>query len=101
MLGCEQGRAAVVVGDVCRLAKSGRLPGAPFRLVVLDPPYAMDASRVCELVADLDANALLAEDARILYEHDSKAPGLDVPGFAQAREKSHGITTFEILTRGA
>ena len=100
-LGCEQGRAAVVAGDVCRLAKSGRLPGAPFRLVVLDPPYAMEASRVSELVAELDANALLAEDARILYEHDSKAPGLDVPGFAQAREKSHGITTFEILTRGA
>ena len=99
-LGCERGRFSVVSGDVCRLAGSGRLAGAPFSLVVLDPPYAMEAARVSELVRDLDAHALLGGDARILYEHDSRAPGLVVPGFSQVREKSHGTTTFEILSRG-
>jgi 16S rRNA (guanine966-N2)-methyltransferase len=99
-LGASRAQYDVMGGDVAKLVSRGKLPGAPFSLVVLDPPYAMEAARVSELVRDLDAHALLGGDARILYEHDSRAPGLVVPGFSQVRGKSHGTTTFEILSRG-
>jgi hypothetical protein len=88
-------------GDVFGLAERGSLAGAPFRLVVLDPPYAVDAERVSSLVASLAERGMLREGALVLYEHDSHAPGLDVADFTQIKEKSHGITTVELLRRNA
>ena len=96
-LGCEQGRAAVVAGDVCRLAKSGRLPGAPFRLVVLDPPYATEATLVAKLVDDLARTGHLTHDALVLYERAADAPGLELAHSEQLRSKKHGATATDLL----
>ncbi|SEH67728.1 MULTISPECIES: 16S rRNA (guanine(966)-N(2))-methyltransferase RsmD [Atopobiaceae] len=100
-LGASVAEAHVMSGDVFGLAERGSLAGAPFRLVVLDPPYAVDAERVSSLVASLAERGMLREGALVLYEHDSHAPGLDVADFTQIKEKSHGITTVELLRRNA
>ncbi|MBP3885066.1 MAG: 16S rRNA (guanine(966)-N(2))-methyltransferase RsmD [Olsenella sp.] len=94
-------QSAVVAGDALAIASRGSLAGAPFSLVVLDPPYAMEALRVRELVETLAGEGLLARDAVILYERDSKSSDLEVPGFASVREKSHGTTCVELLRREA
>lgn len=98
-LGASSDQATVVAGDVHAIAGRGSLAGAPFSLVVLDPPYAMEASRVSELVEALAGEGLLAQGAVVLYERDAKSPGLEVPGFAHMREKGHGTTCVELLRR--
>ena len=44
-LGAGRGEVDVLAGDACALAGRG-LPGAPFDIVFLDPPYALPAERV-------------------------------------------------------
>ena len=44
-LGCERERARVVAGDVITAARRGRMPGAPFDVVLIDPPYALGTSQ--------------------------------------------------------
>ncbi len=99
-LGAERGLARLVVADVFKAVDGGRaLPGGPFSLVVLDPPYAVDATDVAALVTKLEATGQLADNARVLYEHDAKRPGLDLPGFVLVKEKSRGITAVELLQK--
>ncbi len=88
---------AAVCGDVFALAAAGRLPGAPFDVVFLDPPYAFEAARVSHLVDDLLANNMLADGCVVMYEHSSKAPGLDCAALASKKSKTHGITTVDLL----
>ncbi len=88
---------AAVCGDVFALAAAGRLPGAPFDVVFLDPPYAFEAARVSGLVDDLLANNMLAKGCVVMYEHSSKAPGLDCAALAPKKSKTHGITTVDLL----
>ena len=78
-LGAGPGRFRVLSGDVFRMAARGSLAGGPFSLVVLDPPYAVDAGAVSSLVEDLREGGLLSDGALVLYEHASDGPGLDVP----------------------
>ncbi len=95
-LGADR-RAHVTCGDVVCLAQAGTLWGAPYSLVLLDPPYAMDAARVSGLVASLVENGLLAPRTRVLYERAADAPGLEVAGARLAKSKSHGITAVDLL----
>lgn len=90
-------RAHVTCGDAVRLAEAGTLWGAPYALVLLDPPYAMEARRVSALVGSLGANGLLAPRARILYERSSDALGLDLPAARLVKSKSHGISAVDLL----
>ena len=99
-LGCERGRFSVVSGDVCRLAGSGRLAGAPFSLVVLDPPYAMPACDVTKLVEALAAGGMLEADALVLYERASSGAQLSLAGATQLKSKSHGTTAVDLLRMG-
>ena len=52
--GCARSRYRVVIGDVALAARRARVVGAPFDLVLLDPPYAMAADEVSALVVALD-----------------------------------------------
>ena len=44
------------------------LPGGPFGIVFLDPPYAVEPRRVCTFVASLAQAGMLERDALIGYE---------------------------------
>lgn len=49
-----------------------RVPGGPFSLVFLDPPYAHAPADVCALVEALGCACALMDGAVILYEHTAE-----------------------------
>ena len=93
----DRRRWRVVTGDVLASASRGRLPGGPFDLVLLDPPYRFGAAPVEKLLEDLAGHGLLAPDALALFEHSSEAEGAHPAGFEILREKRYGITSVDLL----
>lgn len=59
----DRARWRVVTGDMLTSASRGRVPGGPFDLVLLDPPYAFGAEPVEELLQNLAQQGLLASGA--------------------------------------
>ena len=96
-LGCARSRYRVVCGDVVAAAQRGRVPGGPFDVVLLDPPYAMEACEVQALVENLQGAGLLHPGAVVLYEHAASAPGIAPAGFTVLKEKRYGITAVDVL----
>ncbi len=90
------GEVAALAGDVFSLAPRG-LPGAPFDVVFLDPPYALSAERVSSLVDVLARGGQLAPGAVVVYEHAADAPGLDCDALGPARSRTHGITAVDLM----
>ena len=91
-------QARVVCGDAFRLAASGRMPGAPFGVVALDPPYATDAGQVGALVDSLATAGLLADGCLVLYERSSGSPELSLScGSRVVKQKRYGTTCVDLL----
>ena len=90
-------QARVQMGDVCSLAARGAVQGAPFDLVTLDPPYAMEATTVARLLTDLREQGQLAPDAVILYEQASGGDELELDGASVIKSKSRGTTAVTLL----
>lgn len=95
-LGARSDEFSSISGDVFALVERG-LPGSPFDIVFLDPPYAVSAERVSSLVASLLGEGQLVEGAVIVYEHASDAQGLAVDGVNLVKSKTHGITAVDLL----
>lgn len=93
-LGARPGTWRVVRADVMRDAAS--VPGGPFDIVVLDPPYATAAALVSRLVADLAAAGLLVPEALVLYERELRAPGLADCGLEPLKSKRYGQTAVDL-----
>ena len=76
VLQSRRGRLSLLLIDACGLStavmlRAGMLfSGAPFDLVFLDPPYALGAAEVLDLLGRLDAAGSLAGDVLASYEHD-------------------------------
>ena len=96
-LGCEPARYRVTVGDAQQSARRGRMPGAPFDLVLMDPPYALGTTPAEELLAALVERDLLAPGAVALFERSTDTPALTVSGFITLREKRYGGTAVDLL----
>ncbi len=86
-----------LAGDACSLAEQGRIPGGPFGVVFLDPPYAVEASRVAALVRALAARGALERGAIVVYERSAKSPGIEGAGLELAKSKSQGITAADLM----
>lgn len=93
----DRRRWRAVTGDVLASATRGRLPGGPFDLVLLDPPYRFGNEPVETLLEDLAVRGLLNPGALALFEHSSDAPGARPAGFETLREKRYGITSVDLL----
>ncbi|MDR3686839.1 MAG: 16S rRNA (guanine(966)-N(2))-methyltransferase RsmD [Coriobacteriia bacterium] len=93
----------IVSGDTSYLAERGAIPGGPFSLLLLDPPYRLDAGEVGQLVATLVARDLLEEDALIVYEHSSVSEAVWPADVTALASKRYGSTTVDIARyeRGA
>ncbi|MCH3968427.1 MAG: 16S rRNA (guanine(966)-N(2))-methyltransferase RsmD [Atopobiaceae bacterium] len=98
-MGAASSQVSVVAGDVMRLAQ-GRLPGAPFDVVLLDPPYATDAGVVSDLVRSLHGSGSLAPGAVVGYERASSAPSLDSDVGRLLKQKRYGQTAVDLLRIG-
>ena len=99
-VGAEKGTYGVLRGDACQLAERGRIAGAPFDVVFLDPPYALSAGVVSAMLKHLVAQGALRSGATVVYERSAQAPGLDVPGLIPMRTKRYGITCVDLLEKG-
>ena len=99
-VGAEKVAYAVLRGDACQLAERGRIAGAPFDVVFLDPPYVLSAGVVSAMLKHLVAQGALRSGATVVYERSAEAPGLDVPGLIPMRTKRYGITCVDLLEKG-
>ncbi len=95
--------ARVLAGDSPELGRRGAIPGGPFALLLLDPPYRLDASESIGLVNDLGARDLLEPEAIVVLEHSA---GVVPPWPASIRlvtRKRYGTTEVDIAVyeRGA
>lgn len=100
-VGAAGGSWHILAGDAASVLARSRVPGAPFDLVFLDPPYAMSAEGVAGLLSRAQERGHLSPGALVVYERAAEAPGLDAWGFRAARTKSHGITAVDLVRLGA
>lgn len=85
-------RVTLVAGDTTR--EAGRIiPGAPFSLLFLDPPYKLDQSEVRGIIENLIASGALVQDAVLVWEHSSGACPELPQGVSLIRERRYGDTT--------
>jgi 16S rRNA (guanine966-N2)-methyltransferase len=92
------GASDVVAGDVLRMAATGRIAGAPFDLVLLDPPYALSEDQLARLLADLEAS--LAGGATVVVERAASAPAPRWPASLRAvSERRYGSTRLHRAER--
>jgi 16S rRNA (guanine966-N2)-methyltransferase len=101
-LGAEA-RTCIVTGDVVALAQRGPVRGGPFALLLLDPPYRLDAGEVGRLISALVAHDLLEDGAIIAFEHAADVLAQWPEGVSAIAVKRYGSTTVDIgsYERGA
>ena len=96
-LGASPAQACVQGGDIFTLAGHGSLQGGPFDLVLLDPPYAMEAEQIAQIVEDLRVNGQLSPGAVIVYEHASATPDLPLAHAEVIKSKARGTTAVTLF----
>lgn len=95
--------SSIVRADVF---KHPPLGDAPYDLVFLDPPYAVDAQDVAALVQALDEAGALAPDALVHYEHAKKSTQAAHAAFESlqweaAVAKRYGDIAFDLYRRAS
>lgn len=96
-LKCPPARYTAICGDILASSARGRVPGGPFDLVLLDPPYAFGAEPVEGLLEGLASAGLLAPGGVAIFEHAAADAGAHPSGFETLREKRYGITAVDVL----
>jgi 16S rRNA (guanine966-N2)-methyltransferase len=83
----------VVAAPVARCL--AQLPRAPYDLVFLDPPYALDVADVQADLVALRDNGWLTGGALVVVERSSRGPAISWPdGYVHGRERKYGETTL-------
>ena len=96
-LGAARGSWTVVAGDALAAAARGRVPGGPFDVVLIDPPYALGPAPAEQLLEALAAHGLIAPGAVVLSERASERAGAGPRGFACVKSKRYGGTSIDVL----
>lgn len=91
---------AHVVAGTLPGALGRSMPGAPFELALLDPPYALDERAVAAVLVALVP--LLAADAEVVVERASRAPAPPWPAALRPRQpRRYGAATLHRAERVA
>lgn len=88
--------ARVVPGDVFALAQRAAVPGGPFTLILLDPPYRIDAARVRGLLGDLQRDGVVGPGALVVYEHEAHASPEWPDGFESEVTRQYGSIGIDL-----
>jgi 16S rRNA (guanine966-N2)-methyltransferase len=88
-----------VRGDAFRILEGRDLAHAPFDVVFLDPPYAMEASEVAGLVRTLYVRGMLSEECLLVYERAQKGAGLEMDGWRVLRTREQADTAVDLMRR--
>lgn len=99
-VGAEPGTWRVIAGDAASVLGRRSVPGVPFGLVFLDPPYAMPADDVAALVSRAHRRGAISGGALVVYERAAGSPGLDLSGATIIKTRSHGVTAVDLLRLG-
>jgi 16S rRNA (guanine966-N2)-methyltransferase len=91
------GSARIVQGDALSLAERCALPGAPFALLLLDPPYRLAPTDIEGFTSALARCGSIADEAVIVYEHASHAPVEWCSQFDLVTRKKYGSTGIDIV----
>lgn len=89
-------------GNALDLAKKSALLGAPFNLIYLDPPFALDPSLSQRLLATLVTTNNVAKDALAIREHAKGSAPLNLVeagGWNLVKQKSFGTIELDILIK--
>jgi len=86
-----RGAARVLKHDAFTLVR-GPVPGSPFSLLFLDPPYRIDAARVRQLLEDAAASDLLSVGAVVVYELSAREQPAWPAGYEPVGSKTYGGT---------
>jgi len=87
---------SVICGDVLSFASRGRLPRAPFSLLLLDPPYRLAVAETRRLLEALAARDLLEEGALAMWEQAAGTDATWPEEFAPVVQKRYGTTEIQI-----
>lgn len=96
-------KATVLRGNAVHLAQKGRLFGAPFNLVLLDPPYARDPALSSQVLNNLAGAGQLAKEALVIREHQTRGEALLLDTSANwklLKQKEFGTITLDSLLWG-
>jgi 16S rRNA (guanine966-N2)-methyltransferase len=88
--------ATVSGADVFSAAAAGRVPGAPFGLLFVDPPYRIDSARVAQLLVDMTAMGALEGAATVVWEHSSACPAAWPETFDERTTRRYGTSQVSI-----
>ncbi len=91
-LGYNDSQAKITSVDA--LAGANLYAKEPYDLVFLDPPYKTEETCVYKAIAHLIDIGTIAQDALMVYEHDSASDiaKLESVGFRLSKEKKYGKT---------
>ncbi|MEW2136005.1 16S rRNA (guanine(966)-N(2))-methyltransferase RsmD [Streptomyces sp. NPDC005409] len=74
---------------------AGAASGAPYDIVFLDPPYAVDSADLREILLTLRANGWLTDDALATVERSTRTGAFPWPeGFEPLRSRKYGEGTL-------
>ncbi len=93
--------ARSIHGDVMQSAQRGALPGAPFDIVILDPPYATPVEQMVELLGAIARRGGLAQGCMVIYERNARGAQLQMEGLALVKTYTYGKTKVDLLQWGA
>jgi len=91
------GVARIVQGDAMSLAEGCALPGGPFALLLLDPPYRLAATDIEGFTSALARYGSIVDEAVIVYEHASDTPVEWRSQFDLVTRKKYGSTGIDIV----
>jgi 16S rRNA (guanine966-N2)-methyltransferase len=95
--------ARVLVLDLSRGASrvAREADGAPFDLVLADPPWALvDAGEAPRVLSELAAAGAFTESAWIVLEHAARTPPPEVGGLCRCETRSYGDTALTFYKTG-
>ncbi len=92
-------RAHVLPVDAFSLPKR-TIPGGPFALLLLDPPYRIPSAEVAALVEGLAASGALTPDCVVTWEHSSAVDLLWPEGFSAVSSRRYGDVAVDIAETG-
>lgn len=93
-------RSMVVAGDSVALARTSRVPGGPFALILLDPPYRIDATDIRGFLEALVSAGALQNRAVVSWEHQAGGDVLWPDGFEPVSVKRYGSIGIDVATYG-
>ncbi|NTW27912.1 MAG: 16S rRNA (guanine(966)-N(2))-methyltransferase RsmD [Coriobacteriia bacterium] len=89
-------RACIVAGDAIGLATRNAIPGGPFTLLLLDPPYRLGQEVVAGLLSALAMHGRIQDGAVVVFEHAVGIEPLWAQDFQLEWRKRYGTTEVDI-----